>query len=201
MTDQPMPVQPVTLTGRRIDLVPLTLAHADDLLTAANHDQVWTYLDEPTPSTPQMIHALIREALDEQAAGQRLPFAIMLRDSGQAIGSTSYIDLQPHHRALELGWAWLAPEHWQTGIAREASYLLIRHAFEDLGAARVALKTDTRNTRSQKAITSLGAVREGVFRRHRILRDGHHRDSVFYSLIRDDWDAVRSDLAAQLKIQ
>jgi hypothetical protein len=85
-------------------------------------------------------------------------------------------------------------------IAREASYLLLRHAFEDLGAVRVALKTDTRNARSHKAITGLGAVREGVFRRHRILRDGHHRDSVFYSLIREDWDEVREKLAAQLEI-
>jgi RimJ/RimL family protein N-acetyltransferase len=193
-----MNVQPVTLTGPRIDLVPLSLAHAADLLVAASHDQVWTYLDEPTPTTPEMIRALILEALDEQAAGQRLPFAVVLRESGRAIGSMSYSDIQPRHRALELGWAWLAPAYWQTGITREASYLLIRHAFESLGAVRVVLKTDARNTRSQKAITGLGAIREGVFRRHRILLDGHLRDSVFYSLIREDWDSVRDGLSEQV---
>ncbi|GAB2993555.1 GNAT family protein [Streptomyces pseudoechinosporeus] len=193
-----MVVQPVTLSGPRIDLVPLTLTHTEDLLAAASHDQVWTYLDEPTPATREGIRALILEALDEQAAGQRLPFAIVLREIGRAIGSMSYIDIQPRHRALELGWAWLAPEYWQTGIGREASYLLIRHAFERLDAVRVALKTDARNARSQKAIAGLGAVREGVFRRHRILRDGHQRDSVFYSLIREDWNAVRDGLAAQV---
>jgi N-acetyltransferase len=159
---------------------------------------VWTYLDEPTPTTPERIRALILEALDEQAAGQRLPFAVVLRENGRAIGSMSYIDIQPRHCALELGWVWLAPEYWHTGIGRESSYLLIRHAFERLGAVRVALKTDSRNTRSQKAIASLGAVREGVFRRHRILRDGHHRDSVFYSLIREDWESVRDGLAAHV---
>lgn len=193
-----MAVQPVTLTGPRIDLVPLALAHTEDLLAAASHDQVWTYLDEPTPATRESIRALILEALDEQAAGQRLPFAIVLRENGRAIGSMSYIDIQPRHRALELGWAWLAPDYWQTGIGREASYLLIRHAFERLDAVRVALKTDARNARSQRAIAGLGAVREGVFRRHRILRDGHQRDSVFYSLIREDWDSVRDGLAAQV---
>lgn len=195
-----MIVEPIKLTGQRIDLVPLVQSHADDLLTGAEHDEVWTYLDEPTPSTPEMIHALVREALDEQAAGLRIPFAIVLRETGQAIGSISYIDIQQRNRALELGWAWLSPDHWKTGITREAAFLLIRHAFEDLGAVRVVMKTDARNIRSQQAISGLGAVREGLFRRHRILRDGHQRDSVFYSLIREDWEAVRDDLASQLRV-
>ena len=195
-----MSVKPVTLAGRRINLVPLMQSHADDLLTSAEHDEVWTYLDEPTPTTPEMIHALVREALEEQAAGARIPFGIINRDSNRAIGSISYIDIQPGNRALELGWAWLSPNYWKTGIAREAAYLLIRHAFEDLDAVRVVMKTDARNVRSQDAISGLGAVREGLFRRHRILRDGHQRDSVFYSLIREDWDAARDDLATQLRI-
>ncbi|WP_181765336.1 GNAT family N-acetyltransferase [Streptomyces albidus (ex Kaewkla and Franco 2022)] len=102
---------------------------------------------------------------------------------------------------MEIGWAWLAPAYWKEGIGREASLLLIHHAFERLGAVRIAFKTDARNDRSQGAIASLGAVREGVFRHHRIPRDGLLRDSVFYSLIQEDWQAVRSDVMARIGLQ
>ena len=137
---------------------------------------------------------MVDEALAEQAEGSRLPFAIIDQASGEAIGTISYIDLQPHHRGLEIGWAWLTPSHWRTGAAREASYLLMRHAFEDLGAVRVAFKTDTRNERSKRAIRGLGATEEGVFRNHRILRDGHLRHSAFFSVVADEWPGVKAKL-------
>lgn len=192
MTRSLMTVRPVTLLGTLAVLEPLSMGHLPDLAEAARYDEVWTYLDEPTPTGPEPVAELIREAEEERRRGQRLPFAVVERPSGKAVGSISYIDIQPHHRGVEIGWAWLTPSRWRSGIAREAATLLLRHAFEELGAIRVAFKTDSLNERSQRAIAGLGATREGLFRNHRILRDGRVRHSVFYSVTREEWLARRS---------
>lgn len=185
-----MEVKPATLHGRIVRLEPLAREHLPDLAVAAAHDAIWTYLDEPTPSTDAVKH-LVEEALAEQRRGERLPFAIVEVATGRAVGSVSFIDLQPSHRGLEVGWGWITPAHWGSGAMREAVLLLLAHAFEALGAIRVAFKTDTRNLRSQGALAALGATREGVLRHHRILRDGYVRDSAYYSITNDEWPAVR----------
>ncbi|MEV6985680.1 GNAT family protein [Sphaerisporangium sp. NPDC051017] len=189
MTTPFIEIGPVTLVGELVRLEPLTMEHLADLSVAGNHHEIWTYLDEPTPGEDEMA-ALIVDALDEQARGLRLPFAIIERADARAIGSISYIDIQRTHRAVEIGWAWVTPGHWCAGVAREAAVLLIRHAFETLGAIRVAFKTDSRNIRSQRALEGLGATREGTFRNHRILRDGHVRHSIYYSVIPEEWPDV-----------
>lgn len=135
---------------------------------------------------------IIADALDDQKFGRRLPFAIVDSHTETAVGSTSYIDIRPEDRGVEIGWTWLTPSRWGTGINREAKYQLLRHAFEGQDAIRVALKTDSRNHRSQRAIESLGAVREGVWRNHRILSDGRYRDSVFYSITDAEWPGLRT---------
>ncbi|MER7439527.1 GNAT family N-acetyltransferase [Micromonospora avicenniae] len=196
MKPEAMTVGPVELSGSVVRLEPLSMKHLGDLAEAASHDQVWTYLDEATPTTEEPVAALIREALDEQQRGERLPFAVVDVVSGKAVGSISYIDISRTHRGLEIGWAWLAPSHWRTGAIREASHLLMRHAFNELGAIRVAFMTDSRNTRSQQAIKGLGAMEEGTFRNHRILRDGHIRHSIYYSVTAEDWPTVSRMLDA-----
>ncbi|WP_327033714.1 GNAT family protein [Micromonospora ureilytica] len=191
-----MTVGPVELRGSIVRLEPLTIKHVGDLTEAASHDQVWAYLDEETPADEEPVAALIQEARAEQQRGERLAFAIVDVTSDKAVGSISYIDISPSHHSLEIGWAWLAPSYWRTGAIREASHLLMRHAFNDLGAIRVAFKTDSRNTRSQQAIKGLGATEEGTFRNHRILRDGHIRHSIYYSVTAEDWPAVSRKLEA-----
>jgi RimJ/RimL family protein N-acetyltransferase len=189
-----MNLQPITLTGKRIRLEPLSYAHTSQLLAAAAYDEIWTYLDEPTPRSASDIEVLIRDALNDQEAGSRLPFAIISNDDGTAVGSTSYIDIRPHDRTVEIGWTWLTPSEWGTGTNTETKYLLLGHAFEDQDAGRVAIKTDLRNVRSQHAIENLGAVREGVWRNHRLLSTGKYRHTVYYSVIDSEWPAIRERL-------
>ncbi|WP_431928935.1 GNAT family N-acetyltransferase [Micromonospora wenchangensis] len=191
---EPMELGQPTLTGKLIKLEPLTEDSATALREAAKHAEIWRYLDEPTPDTERAVADLVEEAIEEQRQGTRIPYVITERGTGSAIGSISFIDIQPRHRGVEVGWAWITPSYWRTGAAREASYLLMRHAFETAGAIRVVFKTDSRNLRSQRAIERIGATREGVFRNHRILRDGHIRHSVYYSVTAEDWPDVRQAL-------
>lgn len=177
--------------GRLVTLTLLTEESVGPLARVAANDQIWTFLDEETPTTREAVQALVSEAVQEHRSGARIPYVISIRQTGAVIGSISYLDIQPQHRGVEIGWAWVTPAYWGTGVAREAAYLLIQHAFDEAGAIRVAFKADSRNARSQRAIEGLGAVREGVFRNHRILRDGHVRHSVFYSLTSEDWPDVR----------
>jgi RimJ/RimL family protein N-acetyltransferase len=193
-----MNLAPVTLTGQVVRLEPLGTQHIDDLLAAAAYDEIWTFLDEPTPRTRGAVESLIGDALDEQTRGMRLPFAVVDLATGTAVGSTSYIDIRPKDRGVEIGWTWLTPSQWGTGANTEAKFLLLRHAFEDHHAGRVAIKTDARNVRSQRAIARLGAHREGVWRNHRLLSTGRYRDTVFYSVIDTEWPTVRDKLAASL---
>lgn len=197
MSASPLTLEPVTLVGQLARLEPLSHVHAVDLLDAAQHDDIWRYLDEPTPRTLPMIEKLIAEALDEQQAGKRLPWAVIALDTERAVGSVSFIDIRTRDRGVEVGWGWLTPSRWRTGISREMVFLLLRHAFEDLGIVRVALKTDVRNERSQRAIIGMGAQREGVVRNHMILRDGYIRDSVYYSITIEDWPQLRDKLQRQ----
>lgn len=193
-----MDLRPVVLTGKTVRLEPLGYQHTVDLLAGSAFDEIWTYLDEPTPRTVDTVEALIRDALSDQDRGLRVPFAIVDVASGKAIGSISYIDIQPKHRTVELGWAWLTPSRWGTGANTEAVFLLMRHVFEDHNAGRVAFKTDLRNQRSQRAIAKLGAVREGVWRNHRLLSNGRYRDSVFFSVVQSEWPAVRDRITAMV---
>ncbi len=138
--------------------------------------------------------ALIEPALEELAAGRQIPFAIVDRAIGRAVGSTRYLDIQPANRGIEIGWTWIGTAHQRTAINTECKFLLLRHAFETLGAIRVQLKTDLRNERSQRAMERIGAAREGVLRQNMLLWDGHRRDSVYYSVLVDEWPRVRERL-------
>jgi N-acetyltransferase len=192
-----MKLQSLTLAGSHIRLEPLGPQHASDLADAATDQRIWIYLDEPQPWTRATVDRFVSEAQAEQLTGRRIAFAIVERSSERAVGSTSYLDIRPHDRGVEIGWTWLAPFVWNSGVNTEAKYLLLSHAF-DAGAIRVAIKTDRRNERSQRAIEALGATREGVWRNHRVLSTGAYRDTVYYSIIDSEWPAVREHLQTRL---
>ncbi len=189
-----MNVQPIELVGLRARLVPLAPTHAADLFDAGRDPAIWTFLPRH-PQTLADMNVLVAEALERRDAGLDLPFVILDRAANnRVVGSTRLCDIDRANRSLEIGWTWLAPAVWRTRINTECKRLLLGHCFETLGAIRVFLKTDARNVRSQKAIERLGAVKEGVWRKHRILPDGYVRDSVYYSIIDDEWPAVKANL-------
>ena len=128
-----------------------------------------------------------------------MSFVIVRRSDERAVGMTAYLDIHSRDRWLEIGGTWLTPEMWRTPINTECKYLLLRHAFETLGCVRVQLKTDGRNVQSQRAIERLGAVKEGVLRKHMLTRGGYQRDTVMYSIVDMEWHAVKERLEGFLK--
>jgi N-acetyltransferase len=194
-----MEIAPVTLSGRFVRLEPLQMKHASDLFTAAQDSAIWTYMSAHLNGSLPAIEAWISAALQEQAAGMVLPFAIIDLASGYAVGSTRYMTIAVRDRGLEIGWTWLSPQVQRTGVNTECKYLLLRHAFETLGVIRVQLKTHHDNVRSQRAIERIGATREGVLRNHMIMPDGSYRHSVYYSIIESEWPRVKGRLEAKMQ--
>lgn len=148
--------------------------------------------------TPEEMRAYIETALDEQAHGVSLPFAIVEKASGRAVGSTRYGNIDRAHRRVEIGWTWVARLWQHTSVNTESKYLLLRHAFETLRCIRVELKTDSLNERSRAAILRIGAREEGVFRNHMITASGRIRHSVYFSITDAEWPSVKAQLEEKL---
>jgi RimJ/RimL family protein N-acetyltransferase len=176
----------------------MTLGHEDGLWEASRDERTWTWLSVHQPRTRAELRAYVEDALANAAAGVELPLVTVRRADGRVVGSTRYLALRPEHRSLEIGWTWLAPEAWGTGINVEAKLLMLEHAFETLGCLRVELKTDARNERSRGAMAALPAQFEGVHRKAMLVRGGQRRDSAWYSVIDDEWPDVRANLLRRL---
>jgi len=192
-------IAPVTLTGSVVRLEPLSEQHAPDLTVAAHDERIWRYMLYAYPEDEEKMLAWVRDILTRQAAGADLAFAVIHLASGRAIGATRYLEIRPPHRSLEVGGTWYATEFQRTAVNSECKYLLLKHAFETLGCIRVQFKADARNARSLRAIERLGAVREGMLRKHYILQDGGYRDSVYFSILDREWPKVKERLEEMLK--
>jgi RimJ/RimL family protein N-acetyltransferase len=184
------------LTGTIVRLEPLTPAHADGLWEASRDPRTWTWLSIPQPSTREELDDWLRAALGAAAAGHELP--LVTTSDEQVVGSTRYLALRPEHGSVEIGWTWLHPSVWGTGVNVEAKLLMLEHAFATWGCRRVELKTDARNERSRGAMEAFGATFEGVHRKHMLVRGGENRDSAWYSVTDDDWPGVRDGLRERL---
>jgi RimJ/RimL family protein N-acetyltransferase len=192
-----MSVAPVTLEGRHVRLEPLSQAHHADLCAIGLEEALWRWI--PTPvGTPEEMSAYIATALEEQARGVSLPFALIEKSTRRAIGSTRYGNIDRAHHRVEIGWTWVAPAWQRTAVNTEAKYLLLRHAFETLGCMRVELKTDSLNEKSRNAILRIGAREEGTFRNHMITSSGRIRHTVYFSIVDSEWPAVRSRLQSMM---
>jgi RimJ/RimL family protein N-acetyltransferase len=188
-----------TLPGALIRLEPLREEHSAGYLAAAgvgiDADEVFRWLSVYPPTTLDQAR---EQVLDGVNSPIRWPFVQIDASSGDVAGTTSYYEVSPETRSLAIGHTWLGRHWWRTGHNTESKLLLLTHAFETLGAARVVWHTDIYNERSQAAIARLGATKEGVLRKHRIRRDGSWRDTVQYSMTDDDWPTVRGRLMARL---
>ena len=193
-----MDLTPVALKGRWLTLEPIDERHAPGIFDAMQDEEVCRYLAWPPPRALDETLALVREARDLTARRQSIAYAQVWNATGRAIGSTRLLDIRPADRQVEIGSTFLAREYWRTPANTESKYLVLRHCFETLGCVRVALKTDGRNVRSQEAIARLGAVREGTLRRHMNVR-GYQRDTVYFSILVEEWAAVKARLEARLE--
>jgi len=191
---------PVTLNGQHIRLEPLSKDHAPGLFEAGRYPQVWDFMSRgPAPfAAIADAERWIDDALRHQVENDQIPFAYVRLASETAIGSSRYLDIRRTDRAIEVGWTWLHPDYWRTAVNTEAKYLLLKHAFETLGAVRVQLKTDVLNVRSRRAIERIGCVQEGILRSHLLRDDGCWRDSVYYSLLNSEWPAAKAWLKSFL---
>jgi RimJ/RimL family protein N-acetyltransferase len=191
-------LEPRTLEGRLVRLEPLALSHLDALCAVGLDPELWR-LTVSKIATRDDMRRYVEAALEAQRDGTSVAFATAWRATGQVIGSTRFGNAALEHRRVEIGWTWLARPWQRSGANAEAKYLMLRHAFEVWRMVRVELKTSALNHQSRGAMRKLGAVEEGVLRRHMINEDGSPRDSVFYSILDDEWPTVKRGLEDRLR--
>jgi len=190
-------LEPVTLEGRHVLLQPLSLAHLNALCEVGLDPELWRATAFGMANEEDMGH-FVQAALEAQAARTALPFATIDRDSGRIVGSTRFLNIDPRHKRVEIGGTWIARPWQRTAINTEAKYLMLRHAFESLGAIRVEFKTDAINWQSRQAILRLGAIEESTLRRHMIAWNGRVRDTVYFSIVDNEWREVKLRLEEKL---
>jgi len=191
--------QPV-LSGQKIRLEPMAVEHAEGYLAASTDDgeEVFRWMTVRAPKSVDDARDQILLALGARARGERFAYSQVDAVSGEFAGTTSYYEVNPELRTLGIGHTWLGRRWWRTGHNTESKLLMMGHAFDTLGAARLVWHTDIYNERSQAAIERLGATKEGVLRKHRIRKDGSWRDTVQYAMTDDDWPAAKARLTQRL---
>jgi RimJ/RimL family protein N-acetyltransferase len=192
-----MRIGPVTLDGHHVRLEPVSLAHVPALWHVGAYEELWRYLPYAMRSEDDM-RAYVESELAKQQAGLVVRFVTVARAIAQPVGSTSYLNIDRHHRRVEIGGTWITPAWQRSPINTEAKYLQLRHAFETLGCIRVEFKTDALNTKSRQALARIGATEEGTFRNHMVMPGGRIRHSVYFSITHDEWPRVKAHLGGLL---
>ena len=188
------------LSNSLVTLKPLASEEAGDYLEIGRAADIWDYLAPAPFAHLQDAQDWITEMLQRAETTGDVPFSVYDNLSGRLAGSTSYLDVRPDHGGLEIGFTWYGKDFQRTHVNTATKLVLFSHAFDDLEADRVQLQTDSRNLKSQRAIERLGAVREGVLRKHKTYPDGYVRDSVMYSVTNDEWPGVKTRLEGLLNI-
>lgn len=186
------------LEGQIVALEPLRGDHADGLFAAGQADEIWMWWPLNPAASREATGEFVDECLAAAERDERQHYATLDVKTGELVGSTSYCVIQPEHKVVEIGWTFVTPRRWRTGVNTDAKLLMLRHAFDTLGCNRVQIVTDARNERSRAAIASLPAEFEGVHRDDRLLLDGTRRSSAFYSILDSEWLTVRNALTRRL---
>ena len=193
MNLEPIKIEPVTLTGQYVCLVPLTMDYLDALWAIGRDQDLWKWAPYHIKTRDEM-RTYIQTALNWQAISTALPFVTIAQATDQVVGSTRFANIDASNRRVEIGWTWIGTAWQRTPVNTEAKFLMLQHAFEVWRCFRVELKTDRLNERSRAAILRLGAKEEGIFRHHMITESGRLRDSVYYSIIDSEWPEVKARL-------
>jgi RimJ/RimL family protein N-acetyltransferase len=191
-------LEPITLTGTRVTLEPLSLDHHDGLVAALNDGEMWNLWYTSIP-TPDRLRAEIERRLRLQAAGSMLPFTVRENAGGRMVGMTTYMNVEEAHRRVEIGSTWYGRSVQRTGINSQCKLLLLSHAFDQLRCIAVEFRTHFFNRQSRKAIERLGAKLDGILRNHQIGSNGTLRDTCVYSIIASEWPTVKANLMAGLQ--
>jgi RimJ/RimL family protein N-acetyltransferase len=191
-------IEPVTLEGRIVRLEPLRPDHVHGLAEVGLDPAIWRWTIA-RPQSEADLRDWAEAAIRNREAGTEFPFATIETSTGRPIGSSRYMNIVLEHRRLEIGWTWLAPAWQRSGANREAKLLMLTHAFETLGCRRVEFKTDSNNEPSRTALLGIGATFEGIFRKHMVMPGDGVRHSAWYSVIDDEWPAVKARLEESLR--
>jgi RimJ/RimL family protein N-acetyltransferase len=191
-------IEPVTLEGDRVRLEPMRRDHLEGLTEAGRYEELWRWTRNKA-TTRETMAEYLDDALACLAAGSALPFVTIDKPSQTIVGSTRFANIDSGNRRVEIGWTWISPPFQRSYVNSEAKYLMLRHAFDVWDCVRVELKTDVLNEQSRNAMLRLGAIEEGVLRRHVITYSGRFRDTIYYSILDHEWPAVRARLEARLR--
>lgn len=184
----------IVLKNRRAELVPLSHNHQEDLLEVAIDEEIWQYGTRVVQEEDDLI-TYIDDAIADRRSRISYPFAVVDKDSGKAVGSTRFCRFSWDNSRVEIGYTWLGAPGRGTGLNKAVKYAMFQFAFEQLGMTRVELRTDFRNERSRRAIQSLGALEEGILRKHLLNWDGYRRDTVYFAMLNTEWEAAKERLA------
>lgn len=185
--------QDLQLQNDVVLLRPITLSDIDEYRKIAFDDAIWKYF-VTNVGTEGDLEAFVREAVNARADRSRLPFTCIHRGTGQVAGGTAYLNISFKDKRLEIGWSWLAPAFQRSGINRNNKFLLMKYAFETLGFERVEFKTDVLNQQARKGLKGIGAVEEGVLRSHTLMPFGRRRDTIYYSVLKNEWPEVKNTI-------
>ena len=188
------------MESTHLTLEELTVERIPELFTAIGTDpEVYQWLPFSTPSNLDEFTTIFQNFIDESVIGKRVAFVVILKSTGLAIGTTSFLDLNPAHRSLEIGSTFYAKDYWRSFVNTECKLMMLSEAFETRAVERVTLKTDSMNQRSRNAIMRLGASFEGILRHHMLRPNGTWRDSAYFSILKDEWPSVKANLQNKLE--
>ena len=190
---------PTTLTGKHIILIPLEESQFDEICSLGKEKIIWKHSPIGVNGYDTSLHKkFLEDCISKRNTGEYYPFSIVLKETKKIIGFTTYHSIKREYKNLEIGATWLHPRYWSKNLNTECKYLMLEHCFETLGLMRVQFRSNDNNLQSRKAIEKIGGIFEGIFRKDKILEDGSIRNAAIYSIIDNEWEAVKKNLEALL---